>query len=300
MTDASPRAPFGRLAARLLLALALALALASPALAQPPVWRIRAGAATVVLFGSFHLLPSGLDWRPPALDEALGKARTLWFELPLTAASDNAAAAAYEKHGRLPQGAALTAMMSQAEADKLRRVAAKLNCSMEALETMRPWRADATISIAADVQSGADAFHGVEDQIQALAPPTVPRRAFETAEQQVAFLSGAPLGDQIAALEWTLGQVEDDPGSYQRMLDAWMAGDLAGLERDASEPLRRVAPALYERLIVERNRRWARVIRRRILKRAGLTVIVVGVGHLIGADGVPALLRRQGVTVEGP
>ena len=32
----------------------------------------------------------------------------------------------------------------------------------------------------------------------------------------------------------------------------------------------------------------------------GLIFVVVGAGHLIGPDGVPALLRRDGLEVKGP
>ena len=32
----------------------------------------------------------------------------------------------------------------------------------------------------------------------------------------------------------------------------------------------------------------------------GEAVMVVGVGHLVGPDSVPALLRARGVVVEGP
>jgi len=40
-----------------------------------------------------------------------------------------------------------------------------------------------------------------------------------------------------------------------------------------------------------------------ILKRLegqGEAVMVVGVGHLVGPDSVPALLRARGIPVEGP
>jgi uncharacterized protein YbaP (TraB family) len=36
------------------------------------------------------------------------------------------------------------------------------------------------------------------------------------------------------------------------------------------------------------------------LKGHGHTVVVVGIGHLIGPDGVPARLRALGYSVTGP
>ena len=78
-----------------------------------------------------------------------------------------------------------------------------------------------------------------------------------------------------------------------------MAADLPALERDDFETLADIAPAAYRRLIVDRNRRWARVLAR-LAKRGGVTVVVVGAGHLVGPDGVPALLRARGLAVEGP
>jgi hypothetical protein len=36
------------------------------------------------------------------------------------------------------------------------------------------------------------------------------------------------------------------------------------------------------------------------LKQPGQVVVVVGVGHLLGPDGVPAQLRAKGYQVDGP
>ena len=77
------------------------------------------------------------------------------------------------------------------------------------------------------------------------------------------------------------------------------AGDLPALDRQALQPLRKASPNLFRRLVTERNARWTRTLDQR-LKGKGRTVVVVGIGHLIGQDGVPARLRALGYKVEGP
>lgn len=275
------------------------LLICAPTCAKPAMWIVRSPSATMVLFGSIHLLPPGLDWRPQALDDALAKADELWFELPITAKSDNEANLAVLSRGQLPAGGHLFAMLTPDEAAKLRRVAVRLHCLPDAIDRMQAWMADFTLSVAEDASGGADAFNGVEEQIQAIAPLTAQRRAFETAQQQIGFLAGAPVKDQIASLEWTLSEIDDDPASYKRVVDEWMEGDLAGLQRDAVEPLKSVSPTLYERLVSARNQAWARALGGR-LRRKTSVVVVVGIGHMIGPDGLPALLRARGFSVEGP
>ena len=288
-----------RAVSRLLLLGMLVWLAPSWAAAQPPLWIVRSHGSTVYLFGSVHLLPPGVDWTPAGLGAALLTANELWFEVPITAESDNAAVRDAEKRGSLAPGVTLTSLMTPDQAEKLRRVAASLHCSMEALDRMQPWRAEVILSVAADAQFGADESNGVEARIQSITPAMAHRRAFEAPRQQVDFLAGAPLADQLASLDLTLHDIEDDPGAYRRVVDEWLGADLAGLERDAITPLRRASPVIYERLIAARNRRWAKEVRK-WLRQPGVKVVVVGAGHLIGPDGLPALLRAQGMRVDGP
>ena len=44
----------------------------------------------MILFGSVHLLPAGLDWRPAALSDALTRADDLWFELTIDQSTEAA------------------------------------------------------------------------------------------------------------------------------------------------------------------------------------------------------------------
>ena len=280
-------------------AAALALGAPAPASAKPPVWIVRANGATLVLFGSIHLLPAGLDWRPPELDAALAGADELWFELPITAKAGEEAAAVSLTRGALPKDKRLSAMLSEDDTARLVQAAVTLHCTPEAIDRMQPWMAELTLSVAEDARSGADASSGVEDEIEAQTAPEVKRHSFETAAQQIEFLAGAPLKDQLASLNWTIGEIVGDPNSYPRVVDEWMTADLLGLKRDANDPLQRVSPRLYQRLILKRNRAWAGELASR-LKKPGKVVVIVGIGHLIGPDGLPALLRARGFDVEGP
>ena len=139
----------------------------------------------------------------------------------------------------------------------------------------------------------------MEEQISAQAPASVERDAFETVAEQLHLFADDPLSDQVASMEETLDEIADDPGLFDRVVAEWAGGDTRDLVKDVILPTQRDTPGDYQRLLVARNRRFAARIEQ-MLKGSRRAVVVVGVGHLIGPDGVPALLRRDGVAVEGP
>jgi uncharacterized protein YbaP (TraB family) len=276
------------------------LLLAAPACARPPLWVAHGRHSTLYLFGSVHLLPPGLDWAPPALVAALPEAREIWFELPIDDSTDTAAGKLAAAYGYLPADDRLANHLTADQDDRLKRVAAQLGVDPQAVESMRPWLAEVTLSLTLDEKQGAAASQGVEQRLQGLAPSSALRRALETPADQIGFLAGAALPDQVASLDATLHEITDDPGAFARMLNGWMAGDLRELEADALAPLWRASPALYRRLLSDRNARWADRLRGPLERGRGVAVVVVGMGHLIGPQGVPARLRAMGFTVDGP
>ena len=286
-------------ALRLVFALAAALFVAAPANAAPPVWVVRDADSTIVLFGSVHILPTGVNWAPKALTDAIAGADDLWFEIPLdepTAAEVSFLAA---QHAQLPPGKTLSSLLDPQSRKRLRRIADRVGLPMANLDQMQPWLAETELMVAFLAQRGGLAAEGVEEKISAMAPPTVQRRAFETPGEQIGALSAGDLATQTASLNETLREIDTDPASFDRMVQAWMAGDVKGLSREALLPLRKSAPKSYETLVVRRNQAWTETILKR-LGGAGRTVMVVGAGHLVGPDSVPALLRARGVVVEGP
>ena len=169
----------------------------------------------------------------------------------------------------------------------------------ETLSSLRPWMAEITLELAADARAGGLVSEGVESRIQLEAPADTRRHGLETVAEQVGFLAGGAMADQIASLDETALEMITDGATFERTVRTWMAGDLARLRQEDVEPLKAAAPAIYQRLVADRNRRWARRLRR-LARNRGVTVVVVGAGHLVGPDGVPALLRAGGLVVDGP
>ncbi len=286
---------------RALAGFAAALVLAAPAsaAAEPPVWIVRDADSEMVLFGSVHVLPPGLDWRPARLDRALARADDVWFELPVTPQAEQEVAQLAATLGVLPPDKSLFAMLPPAEAARLARVAAALGADRAALDRLEPWLAEVMLGAAAYRRAGANADDGVEKALSAAAPPRARRRALETPAEQIGMFDRGPLAEQLASLSQTVRELDEDPDAYRELVAAWMAGDLKGLDQQALEPMRKATPGLFRRLVSERNARWARELDAR-LKGRGRTVVVVGVGHLVGEGGLPERLRALGYSVSGP
>lgn len=276
-----------------------ALVLSAPARAEPPVWVVRDADSEIVLFGSVHVLPPGLAWRPKTLDAAIAAAQDLWFELPNGPAAEAEVARLAGTLGVLPPGQSLFRLLPAKDSALLIKVAKAYGVEPASLDRLEPWLAEVALAGAAYRKAGADTANGVEAQISGSAPEGVRREAFETPAQQIQMFDATPLADQLASLRETLHELDTDPGAFDKLVKAWMAGDVRGLDQEALQPLREASPSVFQRLVTDRNVRWVEALDLR-LKGRGKTVVVVGVGHLVGEGGLPARLRALGYSVTGP
>lgn len=272
---------------------------AAPALAAPATWRVKGPAGEALLLGSMHVLTPEVQWRTPAMDGALARATSVWFEVPLDPASRAQAARTASARGRMKVGDRLTDVIGAAGRTRLSRTAREMLVPIEALDRLQPWLAETMLTLAWIERRGGRQDLGVDEQIWRLAPAGAAKRAFETPGEQITMMAGAPLKDQATSLNETLKMLSEDPGAFDRLQSAWLKPDLETLKRENVDALREVSPELYRRLVADRNLKFADEIER-LLKTPERAFIVVGVGHLVGPDGVPELLRRRGLVVEGP
>ncbi len=292
-----------RLAANILLPLTLALTACAPAPraeAGPAIWRVADEDSEIWLFGTVHVLPADLKWRTAKIDGAFKSADTLVLETQTDAAALPRIAQLMQDYGYAKDGVALEDRLNADDKARLARVCADLKMDCAALKTLRPWYAANALSVALVMRQGQSLEAGVEQVLQREATQQNKKTSyFETAEQQVRFFADLPPETELQFLTATLRQIEEEADMIGAIDAAWARGDTAALEKDLNGLLEEAGPLIYAVLIKDRNAAWANEIDM-MMKGSGKTFIAVGAAHLVGDDGVPAMLRAKGYKVQGP
>ena len=110
------------------------------------------------------------------------------------------------------------------------------------------------------------------------------------------FLDGLSAEAQNDMLMQTLEEGREIESMMDSLIDAWHRGDTAFFEETLLADIQGF-PELYEVIVVDRNVRWVETIRE-LLDDEDDYLVIVGALHLVGPDGVPALLEAQGETVK--
>lgn len=288
-----------RLLHRCLLTLLLPALLlgAMPALARPALWMAKQADSTVYLFGTVHLLPSETDWRFPGLQQALGQSQSLYLEL---IDDDQVTMTALVLRYGLDPAHPLSTQLNASDNAALAKAAlvAGLPGGGQALQSMKPWLAALTLSVAPLVKAGFDPAQGVDKQLKLqMSADGKPVLGLETAEQQVQYLAGMSATLQLDFLRDSLRDADKAAAELRTLVDAWKKGDVDTIARLENEDLKSRAPELYRRLLVDRNKAWADRIKT-LLQQPGTVFIAVGAAHLAGPDSVQAQLAKLGIATQ--
>ena len=293
---------FGTIAAALPAAAAalavLALAVpAAPALAQrfdqAVLWRVEGGAsAPSHVFGTVHVDDPRVTELPSAVARALEESRSLTVELSLDPGNMLALAnRLLLQDGRDLAGIAGTELYGRAAAQ-----AAKLGLPEAALQMFKPW------AVALLVMMPPQDPEKVLDfvLVRRATAQGKPIHELETVTEQVEVFDGMTEPEQVALLKYAVDNHERLPQVTGRLVDAYLARDLAGMWRISREngddaETRRLHEVFVQRVLFARNTRMAERMEARL--KEGGALIAVGALHLYGDRGVLAELQRRGYRV---
>lgn len=275
-------------------ALALAgCAAKAPAGARPAMWRLADADTTIYLFGTFHLLPPGHDWRTPALDAAVAASDELVLEVA-GAEDPMAAAGAMMRLGVSPGLPPLAERVPEEKRAALAAMIAESGIPAAVFDRMETWTAALMLAGVAFRRLGVSGEAGVEQGLSgAYKSARKPVRGLETIDEQFGLFDALPEDAQRAFLVAMLDDMTDLKREFAAMLAAWTAGDVDSIAATFNDEMN-LSPALREVLLRRRNAKWAQWLAER-MDRPGTLFVAVGAGHLAGPDSVQRMLRAKGL-----
>ena len=261
------------------------------------MWQVDGKTNSVYLLGSIHLLREQDHPLPSVIDSAYDDAEVIVMELDMDDMDPAYTQMAFNSAGVLTDGTSLRDLMGDDAYSRAAEAAAAVDIPLDMLAQSEPWLAAMTVEIMLLYRIGFDPMLGVEMTMTARAARDgKPIEGLETVDEQLAFLDGLPLDVQSEMLIQTLAEGAAMDGSIDALIDAWRHGDIAALEGAMLSSIEEQAE-LKEVLITRRNRRWAEAIAGWLNDDRDYLVIV-GALHLVGDDGVPALLEKRGFGIQ--
>jgi uncharacterized protein YbaP (TraB family) len=261
------------------------------------LWKAGGKGAAVYLAGSIHMLSPDFYPLNPAFDNAFKDSDLLVEEIDFGEMIRPESQMQAMMRGLLPSGQTLDTVLSPATLALVTKAAKDLGAPIEALQRFKPWMLALTLEGLELASAGFDPQLGLDKHFFDLAQASGKTvQGLETVDFQLSRLDGMTAEQQDRMLAQTLKEIDTGKASVAKLTTAWKTGDADGVERLVLGNLK-AEPVLYERLLVERNRNWLPKIEA-LFARKGNALVLVGAAHLVGPDGLLAMLKAKGYTIE--
>lgn len=257
------------------------------------VWKVSsASGRTVYLGGSIHALRKQDYPLPAAYNRAFDASSSIALEVDEKAVNESSRS--ISKAGEYPRNDSLKNHVDPRTYAYLRKIFGLVGFSETKFSRYRPWFL--ALILEAPSLHGLSEELGVERYLIDRAHKTHKSIVgLESAREHAEIFSG--LTDRQGEAYLLLEFIPQTQGiTNAQVTQAWRKGDADNVAREYHEAFRDF-PSIAVRLLDNRNRNWIPKIEG-YLESGSVYFVVVGAAHLGGPNGVIALLKGRGYTVE--
>lgn len=272
------------------------LAFAGQAIAESSVWKIQNGNNVLYLGGTVHLLRASDFPLPTEYDEAYGDSAKLVFETDLDSMGDLSVQATLMRQLSYGEGLSLKTVLNAEAYSALENYTASVGLPLAMLEKFKPGMIISTLQVL-EFQKIGFTPTGVDTHFNTLAARDAKEVGqLESIEAQIGFLASMGEGNESEFILLSLKDLADTANMMDDMIEAWRTGNNKGLSELFVEDMLKEAPEVYDSLLKQRNMNWLPQIEA-MLEDAKREFVLVGAAHLVGPDGLLALLEAKGFEV---
>lgn len=265
--------------------------------AQSSVWRVSKGDDQLLIGGTVHLLPPAQYPLPAEFDAAYQQSDVLVLETDLSKMQDSSSAAMLQQYLLYPAGTTLSSKLSAKTRGQLQPLLQKHQLTEAQVDAFKPGMLVTQLTLLELQQQGFSAA-GVDQHFLTQAQQhNKSLRYLEAVEFQLKLLGELGEGREELFLQHALSDVSQSAELMAKTLSAWRSGDLAQVQQLVIEPVQTADPQTFQQMFVARNQVWLPQIQA-MFGNKERELVLVGLGHLAGSDGVLALLQQAGYQVE--
>lgn len=275
----------------------LALIISSSCWAETSLWRVSMNGKQLFLGGTVHLLSARDLPFPSEFDRAYQQSSKVVLETDMAALADPNVQVQLMSQLSYSDGRLLNQIISPELYADLNRYLQKRKMMPNMFIAMKPSGVMLTM-LAVELQrlgiaeDGADTVYYQRAVLDGKAIS-----GLESIEEHLQFIIELGKGNEEQFLRQTLEDMKKTESAMKDIVHHWKTGDVKGLERDVINDMRLNYPLTYRSLLVERNQHWLPQIKE-MLTTEGVELVLVGVAHLIGPDGILNALADQGYAIE--
>jgi uncharacterized protein YbaP (TraB family) len=265
--------------------------------AKHTLWKVPGKQNAVYLLGSIHVLKKENYPLPAPIEGAFSNANIAVFETDVDGLEKPDVMIKLATKGRLPEGETLRDQLSPPVYAKFSNYLSQAGMPVPLFDQFAP--AMAALSLVAlelkkldlDPEFGVDKhfFKRARQDGKKIIP-------LETIDFQIGLMTDFSKEEGELLMKTTLKDIDKMQKELGELLEAWLKGDSTQLEKLLNESMEE-APVIFKRLVSDRNQNWLPKIEE-LLQGKENAVVIVGAGHLVGANGVIELLRKKGYKVQ--